>query len=591
MEQRSAREQDCILRQKQLENFAKASQEKFEEITRGWTIVSENVHFSELQRARDSQKQLCAALVEDKRKFIRAQQQESRVKNDQVLKMLQRRDTEINLMLERMEEQFKNLTKAYREELAQIQRVCEQENLLIKDKAELSKHMKEHFDRELERVMERRKEVEESEKAIHNLMLETTNKISIMQIEENVKSQVEHKKQQQMKSAALILRLKQIRDLDKEMQIKATLDEEKCRILSVSKKAEKLKSKFAELKATFKKRSHFLSKVYTHYSQQHERIQKEVKHAVVADIRRFEEMWVTLEEEVTQLAEKALAIDFLICKQHLGLAWECPSATFMESPGPISSQKHATSPTRQLFQASDASQCSQGMMDSSVGPDLETDSEDGAGVEQGKLSSETLMKVMELLCDETGFLVESKLLNLLPTLEKREQFVVKLYSLFSALGLEEKDVPKLAEFLLNYEHQQRAQTEGVFAECSEMAEAVETSATADTASELIHPNHVLPALKSFLEQYRKESSAYQHSSLGSPEASDTSVNDAYWNSLGNIISEDRLKLWDVVKRKLNQYEKVLMEISESDPETEPLRQENTELRMELQQMLSSTLEV
>lgn len=41
------------------------------------------------------------------------------------------------------------------------------------------------------------------------------------------------------------------------------------------------------------------------------------------------------------------------------------------------------------------------------------------------------------------------------------------------------------------------------AERSEVAEAVETGATAHTASELIRPNCVLPALKSFFEQYRK----------------------------------------------------------------------------------------
>lgn len=107
-----------------------------------------------------------------------------------------------------------------------------------------------------------------------------------------------------------------------------------------------------------------------------------------------------MEEEVTQLAEKALAIDSLICK-HLGLAWECPSAAFMESPGPRRSQEHDTNPTSHPLQTRHLSHCSQRMMDASVGPSLERDSEHGTGVEEGELSSEMLMKVMELLCDET----------------------------------------------------------------------------------------------------------------------------------------------------------------------------------------------
>lgn len=89
---------------------------------------------------------------------------------------------------------------------------------------------------------------------------------------------------------------------------------------------------------------------------------------------------------MTQLADKALAIDFLIWKHYLDLPWECPSAAFMDSSGPVSPE------------TSIASHCSRGMMDADgVGPSLETDSGDGAG---GRLSSETLRKVMELLCDE-----------------------------------------------------------------------------------------------------------------------------------------------------------------------------------------------
>ncbi len=128
-----------------------------------------------------------------------------------------------------------------------------------------------------------------------------------------------------------------------------------------------------------------------------------------------------IEAEVKQLVERALVIDSLICKQHLGISWERPPTAFMELSGPIQPQKQAWRPDRQavsqLFQPGRALQCSQRMMDASVGPRLETDtestdmemykagtavqSESGAEAEEGKLSMETLKKVMELLCDET----------------------------------------------------------------------------------------------------------------------------------------------------------------------------------------------
>ncbi|XP_039873604.1 dynein regulatory complex protein 1 isoform X2 [Simochromis diagramma] len=583
MERRSGMEDNCRIREERLKDDAKACQEKVEEIRKGWLIVNQKVVHSELQSVLDSQQQLCAAVIEDKKKLIRELQWERRVKEDQYLKNLRRLDEEIKLMLDRMQQQFQNLSKAYREELTQLQGVYQQEIevLLAKDKAKLKEHMKEHWDTELESLMERRRMVEESEKTIHDVMLENTTKIKLMQLKENAKSQARLREQQQMKGKSVVLNFKQLEHGNKNAAYNAKLGEMKGKILGSSKEVKNLKTKYAKQKDKFMKQRQYLCEVQKRSRQHYERIQKEVRYTTAADARKFEEMWVMMEEEVTQLAEKASAIDSLICK-HLGLAWERPSAAFMESPGPRRSQEHDTNPTSHPLQTRHLSHCSQRMMDASVGPSLERDSEHGTGVEEGELSSEMLMKVMELLCDETGFLVEDKLRKLLAPMEKNEQTTVKLHSLFAVLGLEEKDLAKLAEFLLMYKHQQGEQTVGHFVE---EAEAMENSATADSTSTLINPNNILPALRCFLEQHRK--SVHERSSLSHP-ARDTSVEEAYWDRLGNIITEDKLKLWDAAERELKQYEEVLMDISELVPETELLRQQNTKLRMQLQQILSST---
>uniref|UniRef100_A0A3P8QN61 Dynein regulatory complex protein 1 n=1 Tax=Astatotilapia calliptera TaxID=8154 RepID=A0A3P8QN61_ASTCA len=447
MERRSGMEDNCRIRYERLKDDAKACQEKVEEIRKGWSIVNQKVVHSELQSVLDSQQQLCAAVIEDKKKLIRELQWERRVKEDEYLKNLRRLDEEIKLMLDRMQQQFQNLSKAYREELTQLQ--VEPDLIMM---------------------------------------------VSFLSVNNNNNNNDNNIKNNNL--------------------------------------------------------------IFFFFSVQLQPFLASCRYTTAADARKFEEMWVMMEEEVTQLAEKALAIDSLICK-HLGLAWECPSAAFMESPGPRRSQD-------------------QRMMDASVGPSLERDSEHGTGVEEGELSSEMLMKAMELLCDEMGFLVEDKLRKLLAPMEKNEQTTVKLHSLFAVLGLEEKDLAKLAEFLLMYKRQQGEQT---------VAEAMENSATADSTSRLINPNNILPALRCFLEQHRK--SVHERSSLSHP-ARDTSVEEAYWDRLGNIITEDKLKLWDAAERELKQYEEVLMDISELVPETELLRQQNTKLRMQLQQILSST---
>ncbi|XP_035851600.1 dynein regulatory complex protein 1 isoform X2 [Sander lucioperca] len=600
-------------RLEQLENDVKSSQEIFEEINGGWSIAKQKVIPQELQEALNNQQQLCAALIEDKKKLINDLQQELKVGDDRYVKDLRKQAEELNLMMERMEDQIKTLTKAYREELAQIERVYHQESevLLTRDKTEWEQHIKELWVEELERLTQRKKKVEEYEVIIHNLMLENTDKYSLAQTEQNAKFQVLDRKHQQIKVTNMITKLKQIKQKDEIAISNFSLAHMKNRAISLQTEMKNLITKNYSQKKQFTKKSRYLAVDYKRNIQQYERIKKKIKHFAVADARKFEEMWLMIEAEVKQLVERVLVIDSLICKQHLGLAWERPSMEFMELSGPIQPQKQAWRPAHQavsqLFHTGQALQCSQRMMDLSVGPRLETDtestdmemykektavqSESSAEMEEGKLSMETQKKVMELLCDEAGFLIEDKLLNLLAPLEKEEQTVVKLGSLLCSFGIEEEDVPKLAHFLLKYKHQQREQTESVCDESDETskkAEEVEPKSTTHLTYELIDPNHVVPALKSFLQQHMRsrESSAHQHHSFH-VEARETSEDEAYWESIGIIISEDKLKLWDAVENTFKQYQAVLTEISELVPETQSLKQQNTELRMLLQQSLNS----
>lgn len=48
----------------------KSSQEMFDEIERGWLLVSQKENLPDLQKALNKQQELCAVLIQDKKKLI-----------------------------------------------------------------------------------------------------------------------------------------------------------------------------------------------------------------------------------------------------------------------------------------------------------------------------------------------------------------------------------------------------------------------------------------------------------------------------------------------------------------------------------------
>lgn len=120
--------------------------------------------------------------------------------------------------------------------------------------------------------------------------------------------------------------------------------------------------------------------------------------------------------------------------------------------------------------------------------------------------------------------------------------------------------------------------------------------------------------------FLRKSPALQHASFQPVEVRDSSKDEEYWESMGNVISEDKIKLWDDAEISMKDYlwvtnhthnanillysneflktffffcvySEVLTEIAVLVPETQSLEQQNAELRMLLQQSLTSSVRV
>ncbi|XP_062323000.1 dynein regulatory complex protein 1 [Osmerus eperlanus] len=690
------------LRVEKLENEAKVSLEKFEEINNKWVVAKMKDIPQDLRDSLLSQQQLCGLLVQDKNNLITELQQELKQADDCYVKDLKRQAEDVDLMIERMEDQVKILNKSYRVELDQIESAYESERkvLLTGDREKWEQHMKERSDKELENLMQRMRRVEEYEVLLDQVRVEDAEEYNMIKIKLDTDVQILEQQLQQMKATYQLNQEK----LEYNFQVLKKRDEENAITKSQQKRKitrqqdvlNNLKVKCSNQEKQSKEENQSLTEDYQRIMQQYKHMQKKMRHFAAIDSKRFEDMWLMNEAEVKELVEKALDIDCIIYQQQLGLAWERPSLPFMERCGPIRPQKQAQRTARQtasellhsgktsrsslenreasvgpgalveasvgpgalveasvgpgalvdasvgpgalveasvgpgaLVEASvgpgalvDASVGPGALVDASVGPGAlgEASAGPGAMVEagagpgarssglavdgeredskgevekkesevQGAVSVLTVKRLLELLCDETGFLIESKLLKLLSPLDRDEQSLMKLDAIFTAMGIEsEEDVNKMADFFIKYPQQQEERAVEVSADDNE---GRGRSCPSTPTSNLIHPNDVLKALRAFTAQHHPKRGGLGHQQLrvGLGQRDD-SEDAAYWDSMANVIPKNKLKIWAELETSMDKYHTVLTERSKLITETQGLKQQNTELRMLLHQYVTSKI--
>uniref|UniRef100_A0A8C8H7E1 Dynein regulatory complex protein 1 n=1 Tax=Oncorhynchus tshawytscha TaxID=74940 RepID=A0A8C8H7E1_ONCTS len=519
------------LRVEKLENEAKSSLEKFEEITRKWTVAKMKEIPQDLRDSLSSQQQLCALLIEDKNKLIHELQKEMKLSDDRYVKDLKKQAEDVDLMIERMEDQVKFLMGSYRDELDQIENSFEHERkiLLTGNRKKWEQYTKERRDKELENVTQRMKRVEEYEVLLQQLRTEDTEEYNMIKIKLDTDVQILEQQLQQMKATyqlnqeKLEYNFQVLKKRDEENTI--TKSQQKRKITRLQDVVNNLKIKCANQEKQSREENQNLTDDYTRIMQQYKHMQKKMRHFAAIDAKKFEEVWLMNEEEVKALVEKALDTDRLVHEQQLGLAWQRPSLAFMERCGPLQPQRQTQKTAPGL--AVEVYDSGAGLKSGSS--EVEREREGSEGEHSGTVSVKMVKKLLELLCDEAGFLIESKLLKLLSPLEKDEQSLMKLDSIFT----------------VSY---------NVTAICM-----------------LCH-----------LEL----AASHQPSMLGLGGRDDTE-DAAYWEAMGDVIPEAKLKIWGALEAALDKYHIVLTERSKFITDTQSLKQQNTELRMLLHQYVNS----
>uniref|UniRef100_A0AAV2KF69 Dynein regulatory complex protein 1 n=1 Tax=Knipowitschia caucasica TaxID=637954 RepID=A0AAV2KF69_KNICA len=504
--------QNRMIRRRRSQNMKKCK-DKLEEICKGWHSTKEKVIPEEVQAALLHQQQLCEELLQDKKTIMDFFQQDIKARDDVFVADLKKQTEELQLMLERMEQQDKTLTKAYREELDQwkdnVQK--QEEMMLAEEKTKWEKCMKNLLDTEVDRLSKREQAVEEFNGQIHNLMFETLENFNIVRNKEVDEFQRIELEIHQIETEKIFLEQK-IEGLKADnAKVKTECSQLKTKV--ASKKSE-LKKQRANKETTEGKRKQLMEKQLkelNHKAQDYERLQKKKIHIAVNDAIQYENMWLSQDAECKELLERALHVESKIHEHFLHLPWEQPNLSFAKPGVRWEGCGQEQADDLKTFAHNGES----------VTESVNSKSEKETERESNVATPRTAKRLMEILCDETD-------------------------------------------------------AEATEPRCS----TVEVEASGSVTPDPIDRTDILEALKCFLDKQEKlENPSRVKWSVQSLEPQDSSKEKAYWESLGNAITADKLKVWEVMEKKLKQHHTVMSKISEFNQEVQSLQQENTELQM------------
>ena len=475
-------------------------------------------------------------MVDEKDKLIGELQQELKAKDDQYVKHLKKQAEDVDLILERMEEQSKTLFKSYSEELIEIEKSYEDERrrLVESQKEEWDTATKERSEKEKFFLEDREKRIDKNEAEIEQLRVrnaEDSNRVKL-KLESDIQSlqqQIQKMKATfQLNAEKLEYNFNVLKKRDEENTV--TISLQKRRLTRLQDTLNNLRQKLAKQEKACKAEMQLLMDEYRKNTEQYRELMKKVKHFQAVDTKRFHDVWAMNETKVRKLAGEVESVDEIVHRQQLGLEWE-------RSP-PVES------PLARVFAARKqggkdiskatiyASQIiSETASNASSTFDLQQKESEPSSVHT--LYTPVLIKqVLDMLCSECEFLIENKLLRLLEPLDKDEQLMMKLDSIFKAVGIEtEEDIHHLVKYFVDKPAAPKGEST--------------SEKTADTASTLIHPNDVFSRLCSFVNDRdggSGNSTPFLSKGLMAGNYSEL-LDGTFWSQMTGILPQNKERVW------------------------------------------------
>ncbi|XP_076279610.1 dynein regulatory complex protein 1 isoform X2 [Lasioglossum baleicum] len=313
-----------------LEEEDKKYMEKYYEINAKWPEIFECKDPLDIHDELEAQKSKCLAVLEKKDALILELKQELENADDKYAEEVKKQRKDIDLLIERMENQMRTMTKAYRQELTLIEDVVESERkMLLATSMEKWKALFKKYQEDTVEGREKKKEImREYEEDMRKAMIEHQEEFRRLKINFELEIQGLQQEVQNMKALCLM----NVEKLDYNYAVLKRREEENTIVKNQQKrKINKLQDVINGLRKTYadleeSTKSEF-QKLVTDISKSQKAIQdleEKSNNLAATNDKKYMQIWDLNIQTADELVDKILTADKIIHEQLLGLEWKPP---------------------------------------------------------------------------------------------------------------------------------------------------------------------------------------------------------------------------------------------------------------------------
>jgi len=507
------------------------------------------------------QKSACRQIIDSKDRRIEDFKTELKNKDEEYIKMLKQQRVDITTLISKMRDQYHSLRQHYEQQLEDIEQAFEEERkeMLQKNKAEVEYLFEKRQEMEQETFLKRRQERERGfQQQIEELRTDNAdgyNKCKIA-LEKGIQELEQHL--EKMLATYLLNKEK----LEYNLQVLSERNKEhtaiqssyKNRLNRLRETLNTLMSRYNTLDQKYKTHNHELTEEYKRVTKQFKDLQEKFQHFEQADEKKFREVWEMNEAEVRGLMTKVLEADRLLHEQQLGHEWVPPKEELLQQELDTFSESGTTTGKSTALESADMGQS-----------------------DSGKFSATKVKKVLDLIKDETQFLLDMKVRDQLAELPPEQRDVLQIDALLRYIGVEgQQDVDLLVQVFYNGQEE-------------------------DDEALMVEPDDVLQHLKNFIQEKenariadvapdKKKKARTQQ--LGSESEADRKARRRreerkFWERMGHVIPDMNFRVWKALDVFLKRYYELLQRRSKTIDSAVAMQKQNEELKALLDQYLGS----